>query len=148
MKKIIGVSALAIILSFSAVSAANDGIPLQIEMLWNAIGDLQNQISNIQLLPGPKGDKGVKGDPALMGAGNVAFVVGNPLSGGVQLLSTDGNLYDLGSEGGHYVWKPRLSPPSLPVPVSQIVTWEPYRLLDKNGDVWIFTGIWQNVSHP
>lgn len=68
MKKIYvpGIALIAILtfVLFSSVkvSANNDsGNPFQ--EIWNVIGNIQEQISNIQLVPGPQGPKGDQGEP-------------------------------------------------------------------------------------
>jgi len=54
------------ILGFSLVSAnGKGGNPF--DMPWEAIAGLQEQIDNIELVPGPEGPKGEQGDQGLQG---------------------------------------------------------------------------------
>lgn len=51
-----------LLISAGTVIASNkpNGTPFQ--AIWDAIDNLQNQIDNIQIIPGPQGEKGEKGD--------------------------------------------------------------------------------------
>lgn len=80
MKKyIIGSLVGVLLLSISVVSAKTQGAD-PFAPLWAAIAeinaklvDLQNQITNIQLISGPQGEKGEKGDPGPAGEDGTAF---------------------------------------------------------------------------
>jgi len=158
MKKYIVLSVLALVLvSGTALAKSENGVPFA--DVWSAITNLQNQITNIQLLPGPqgeqglqgiqgeqgeKGDKGDSGDSATHGAGNIAFLTS--VTNGTYVLKTDGTVWQQG--GG--IWKKLVGNQNiLPVPVSDIVAWEYYSFIDKNGDYWDITGSgWVNLGQP
>lgn len=98
---------------------------------------------------GPKGDvgeQGPKGDSAQMGAGNIAFC-NNAYPSCLKVLRTDGTVWDAGAN--NWVLSPQ-SPNFVPIPTSDIIAWEQYSFLDKNGDVWNWTGnnVWVNLGHP
>jgi len=60
MKKYIVLSVLALVLvSGTALAKSENGVPFN--DLWNAIAGLQEQINNIELLPGPQGEQGEHG---------------------------------------------------------------------------------------
>lgn len=73
MKKIItGVVAVALVLTLNTAFANNNENGKPFKILWQAINSIQEQIDNIQLIPGdqgeigpigPQGEKGDKGDP-------------------------------------------------------------------------------------
>jgi hypothetical protein len=51
-----------------AVKPTDPGTPSDpLTAIWNAIADLQNQINNIQLIPGPQGETGPMGPPGPQG---------------------------------------------------------------------------------
>lgn len=91
---------------------------------------------------GPQGETGPKGEPGLFvqpGAGNIAFMPQVDL-----VVTTDGVVW-LWSNS----WYVNLDVPQVPVPVSDIVIFEGYRFVDKNGDVWrLSNNRWDNVGHP
>lgn len=64
-KKVLVLLLLAISLSLVPVARAEGGNPL--DSLWAAIADLQEQINNIELLPGPIGPEGPQGPQGEMG---------------------------------------------------------------------------------
>ncbi|SRR6266498_4567111 len=76
MKKYIILAVVGLVVSVSFVFAESqpDGQPFQ--AIWDAIRELKDQITNIQLIPGPKGDSGPQGSQGLQGAsGTTIFTV-------------------------------------------------------------------------
>lgn len=153
MKKYIVLSILALTLvAGTAYAKPNTTDPFK--AVWDAIANLQQQIDGIQLLPGPKGDPG---EPATHGAGNIAFMFnGDP----AYLLKTDGTVWLARSIG---TWSnPDYSTgfyqiqgggdakvADLPVPVTDIVAWEYYSLVDISGNYWYFNrndDVWYNYG--
>lgn len=97
---------------------------------------------------GPQGLKGDKGDSVMHGAGNIAFC--ESYSRACQIvLKTDGTIWEFTG-----IWIPSPNfPQSVPVAVSQIVSWDRFSFLDINGDVWRWeSGLtpnrWINQGHP
>lgn len=66
-----------------SVSAAKGGDPFQV--VWDAIHALEQQIADIQLIPGPQGEQGLRGEP------------GEPGQDAMILHLKDGNGQDLGT---------------------------------------------------
>ena len=66
-KAIIATSAIVILLAFNFASAnsTTKGNPFQ--ELWGAIDWLQEQIDNIELIPGPQGEQGAQGESGIDG---------------------------------------------------------------------------------
>ena len=64
-KSVLLVTALALVLSINITIAAKGGDPLA--AVWAAIADLQQQIDNIHLIPGPQGEPGLNGQPGEQG---------------------------------------------------------------------------------
>lgn len=95
---------------------------------------------------GPMGPQGLKGDKATHGAGNIAFCASYGSNCQI-VLKTDGTVWEF---NGYNVWIPSPSYPlSVPVDVSQIVSWERISFLDVNGDVWRWdNNHWNNQGHP
>lgn len=94
MKKLIFVSlALFGIFAF-AVAKEPKGGPFQ--ALWDAITNLQEQIANIQLIPGPIGPQGPQGDVGLVGPQGEQGPHGEIGPAGSQLHLFDANGQDLG----------------------------------------------------
>lgn len=77
---------------------------------------------------------------------DVAFIFWDP--DGVHVLKKDGTVWKCPSCG----WTPDDDPYDLTPPVStqDIVEWELFTFLDKNGDVWLFNESfgWRNYEHP
>lgn len=101
---------------------------------------------------GPPGPQGEPGLPAQHGAGNIAFIFSDiSASGWNFILKTDGTVWRV--EWGDYPI-PRFyriqgtgdGIPNVPIPVSDIVDWQYYNLLDKNGNYWKYQGGWQNYG--
>ncbi len=141
---------------------------------WDAINYLQQQIDEIELMQGPQGPQGEpgpmglqgpqgeqgiigatgpdgeqgptgpQGEPAVHGAGSIAFLTS--ISQGTFVLKTDGTVWQ--QSGG--VWQSNVGwPTSVPIPVSDIVAWEKYSLVDKDGNYWEATGSgWVNRGQP
>ncbi len=145
----------ALFISQTAVAKTQDADPFK--PLWDAIAYLQEQIDNIELQPGPtgpqgeQGPKGDAGDPATHGAGNIAFMFnGDP----AYLLKTDGTVWISNLTpgwGGPLFTEITSDVASLPVPVSDIVDWKYYSLIDKDGNYWYFDyhtgpGFWHNFG--
>jgi hypothetical protein len=85
------------------------------------------------------------------GAGNVAFIYGG------YLLKTDGTVWVAGSGGEwptHYKQVDGVNfsgVTNVPIPVSDIVSWQYSGLLDKNGNYWFIStgnlqGGWTNFG--
>lgn len=156
MKKILIIALL--ILGFSTFALAKtNGTPF--EAIWSVITQLQEQVSSIQLTPGPQGPKGDTGEQgpvgpqgesgfsATHGAGNIAFCSETYTCSTV--LKTDGTVWSL---TGQNVWAqvplPEV-PNYLPVDIEDVVDWDMTRFLDKNGDTWWWNnGSWRNMGHP
>ncbi len=86
------VTALALVLSINVVFAAKGGNnPL--DAVWAAIADLQQQITNIQLIPGPQGIQGIQGEPGQDGLPGEQGPVG---SAGPSLKVVDANGTEVG----------------------------------------------------
>ena len=67
MKKII-ISVVAIVLILGAnMASAEGGIPQELRKIWKAIERLQEQIRDIQLIPGPPGPAGPQGEQGEQG---------------------------------------------------------------------------------
>lgn len=82
MRKLLTVTLLVfvILVSPKAVAAvANGGNPW--DLVWAAIGNLQNQIDNIQLIPGPAGPAGPAGATGPIGPQGIQGSSGPALSG-------------------------------------------------------------------
>jgi hypothetical protein len=56
-----GVAAFALLSSFTVARAIDGSTGVPFSALWDAVAYLQNQITNIQLTPGPQGPKGDTG---------------------------------------------------------------------------------------
>lgn len=81
--------------SLSVVSAANEKNPF--EMVWAAIKDIQEQIVNIALLPGPQGEQGPVGATSTVpGPIGPQGPQGEPGEGGPSLVLKDANGQNLG----------------------------------------------------
>jgi len=112
MKKMYaGVAAIVLLLAvnFAMAESATQGVPFQ--ALWDAVDDLnarislevtnlQNQINNISLTPGPKGDKG---DTGWEGPQGIQGIQGEPgiqgLQGEIGLPGNDGADGQQGQQG-------------------------------------------------
>lgn len=100
---------------------------------------------------GKKGEKGESGGPATHGAGNIAFMFNGDTS---YLLKTDGTVWlsnTTSGWGGPLFTQITSAVATLPVSVSDIVAWEYYSLVDKDGNYWYFeyhTGdnVWHNFG--
>jgi hypothetical protein len=94
---------------------------------------------------GPMGLQGAKGDSASNGAGNIAFCSNTFLNCQV-ILKTDGTIWEFTDP----TWIPTPNvPKTIPVAVSDVVLWDRFMVLDKNGDVWRWSNNhWNNVGHP
>jgi hypothetical protein len=156
---------IGVLLIASSVYAKEDKSPF--DKIWIAIQSLQTEISNIQLMPGPKGDKGDtglngedgdqgipgepgpqgpkgdKGDSAVNGAGSIAFLTDGP-----YVLKTDGTIWQYGvfTNG----WNTQVGvPTSVPIPVTDIISWKRYSFIDKDGNFWQYQGNdWLNRGQP
>ena len=149
----------AIIFTLSPVSAADLSVDLagsiraltiRVVALETKVAELFEKISNIQLIPGPQGEPGL---PAQQGAGNIAFI-SSGTAGGNYLLKADGTVWVWGAvpgtpylriDGTNYS-----GVPNIPVPVSDIISWQYDNLLDKSGNYWSAYGntnhIWNNFG--
>lgn len=68
MKKVISLGVvLAILLIVNPIMASSNPSGTPFQAIWDAISDLQKQITNIQLIPGPVGPQGLHGEPGLPG---------------------------------------------------------------------------------
>lgn len=145
-----------------ALANSLEGRPFQV--IWEVIEELkakivglQEQIDGIELLPGPQGPPGPEGPrgepglPARHGAGNIAFMhEGDP----AYLLKTDGTVWVTNTTsgwGGPLFTQIQGPVSQLPVPVSEIVSWEFYSFIDQDGNYWYFeypTGanVWHNFG--
>jgi hypothetical protein len=91
------VIALVLVFSINVAFAAKGGDPLAV--VWAAIADLQHQIDNIQLIPGPQGPKGDKGDTGntgLVGSQGIQGVKGDKGDAGnagksLRVVDANGN---------------------------------------------------------
>ncbi|MCX6723213.1 MAG: hypothetical protein NT094_04095 [Candidatus Staskawiczbacteria bacterium] len=84
--------------TLATVQKPNNWIIQPFEKIWNALLDLQSQISHIQLLPGPKGDTGLqgqKGDQGLPGVTGLQGIQGEVGPIGPQGLKGDTARKDL-----------------------------------------------------
>lgn len=119
--------------------------------IWEAIASIQEQINNIELLPGPQGPpgppgpEGPQGPAGITGAGDVAFIY---VDGGNSkyVLKTDGTVWR---------WSPnswvRMAEYNVPILTSNILQWEFGSFLDNNGNVWIYNtnnSLWVNYGTP
>src|SRR5689334_15391084 len=102
-KVVLLTTAVALVLSVNVALAAKGGDPLAV--VWTAIADLQHQIDNIQLTPGPQGEPG---KDAQHGAGNIAFIHD------IYLLKTDGTTWVANS--GNVPLSPSSPVGTVPVP--------------------------------
>ncbi len=75
---LLGLVLLSILLIATAAPIDKGGIWEPIYELQNKVADLQSQIDNIQLIPGPQGPQGEQGPP---GTSNVVIVKGYALNG-------------------------------------------------------------------
>lgn len=114
----------------------------------NGVGDTEedvNQDGNYNTLDckGSQGEQGIQGEPgqdAQYGAGNIAFIFYE------YLLKNDGTVWSANSSGNNF-WFERELGDVPPVPVANIVSWQRYHLLDKNGNYWrVVNGVWQNYG--
>jgi len=134
-------------------AAPNGNSPF--DAVWKAIQNLQTQISSIELMQGPvgpEGPQGAKGDTgeqgpvgsaAPHGAGDVAFLTS--IAQGTFVLKTDGTIWQYSNGWTNVVG----APVSVPIPVEDIVAWEKYNFVDKNGDYWEYSSnVWVNRGHP
>lgn len=177
MKKYIIFGAIALALVVSVASAkVETGNPW--DAIWKAITELQNKIDNIVLTPGPmgpqgpqgeQGDKGDKGDPGEPGQQGEQGIQGEPGqdgqngvdgqdaqhgAGNIVMCASDwGCDYVLKDNGEIWWWVnkwmnvPDIS--SIPISVDNVVSFTAYTLLDKNGDIWRWSGSrWVNIGHP
>jgi len=85
---LIVISAMAILAmaspAMAAVQKPNNWWVQPFEKIWNALLDLQNQISHIQLIPGPKGDTGPAGPQGIQGEVGPMGPAGPQGSQGIQ----------------------------------------------------------------
>lgn len=100
---------------------------------------------------GIQGAKGDKGDSATHGAGNIAFcsTYGSSCS---FVLKNDGTIWLWNPNDSKWIINPN-TPKSVPVLVSDIISWDTYSFIDKNGDVWRWNNNgnnsnWSNDGHP
>ena len=94
---------------------------------------------------GPQGLQGLKGDNALNGAGQIAFVATNPA--GTYVLKTDGTIWSSNRCVG-CGWSNNNGIPAIPIPVENIVSWQIYSLVDKDGNYWEYFVQWVNKGTP
>ncbi len=66
MKKVI-ISVVAIVLLLGVTRVSADSLPLELRKIWKAIERLEQQIRNIQLIPGPQGPAGPQGEQGVAG---------------------------------------------------------------------------------
>jgi len=115
-------------------------------LVWSITGP-----QGLQGLQGEQGPVGPQGESAPRGTGNIAFMhEGDP----GYFLKTDGTMWVSNTTSG---WGgplfTQITGPvaSLPIPVSDIVDWQYYGLVDKYGNFWYFdyhTGdnVWHNFG--
>lgn len=147
-----GVAAFVLLFSFTAVHAVDGNTGVPFSALWDAVAYLQNQITHIQLTPGPqgpKGDTGPQGQQGIQGpvgpqgeqgpigpsgpqgpAGpqGTQGGPGNVDHSGGFIVATSGDQWILTADGrtfgiGSRALVEEHSTP-LPLPVSQIKYWE------------------------
>jgi hypothetical protein len=127
---------------------------------WNMIGPkgdtgtqgpvgLTGATSTIAGPVGPQGPVGPKGDSATNGAGNVAFYFN---FGGTNFaLRKDGTVWSYQHDTNSWNQNPNIT---VPIPTENIISWEVYDFMDKDGNIWGFydgyTPIapWVNGGHP
>jgi len=104
MKKITisGVIAIALLLSFVSLNTVSaqgeDGKPFQV--IWNAIENLQEQISNISLTPGPQGLQGPQGEQGSTGELPVGFLPAPAFDSGWVTLPNHNSVIDVHHDVG------------------------------------------------
>lgn len=101
MKKVI-ISVVAIVLLLGVTRVSADSLPLELRKIWKAIERLEQQIRNIQLIPGPVGPQGPQGIQGVAGTQGVPGIqgevgpVGPQGPAGSSLHLYDANNQDLG----------------------------------------------------
>ncbi len=157
MKKILLITAVLGVFLFTTAAFANEsGAPFDLQDVRAYLGkmfgkvnkqinDLHKEIANIPAGPqgpvGPQGPQGEPGLPAQHGAGNIAFIA---RSGNQTVLKTDGTTWFWSNN-----WIQN-NTASVPIPVSDIVSFVGEYFLDKYGDVWVLSNgnNWINAGHP
>ncbi len=112
IRYLVAILIVAILLEPAIADEQPPGIPFdaiwkEINSIKDTITNLQQQINNIQLIPGPKGDKGDQGFPGISGYEMITktvFVAGNEY-GAAELICPNGKKiisggYDQGDTGG------------------------------------------------
>lgn len=82
---------LALLLGVNVVLAKDDPSGTPFKALWEAITNLQEQIDNLQLLPGPQGESGPQGVPGQDGQDGQRGEQGPPGPTGPNLKVVQGN---------------------------------------------------------
>ncbi len=162
-KAIIVVSAVAFLLSVNFAMArppapAEWPVSPTIQYILEWLENLQQQVNEIELIPGPPGEQGPpgpqgeSGQDAQHGAGNVAFI--HESAGYSYLLGLDGITYVPIIGGGSGCPDPSLdcfttgSPGEpVPIPVEDIISWQRTSFLDKDGNFWLnHSSEWHNYG--
>ncbi len=138
MKKIIiSIIVISILLTFKFTNASN-GQPFQ--ELWDAIFDLQQQITDIELTPGPQGEIGPTGPQGPVGpqgpegapwGGDSYFRILGSAGNSVYVAVGD-NVY--AADLNQSFWEQSFSLP--PVPVSNIVFYNYVTAITDTGEGW------------
>lgn len=159
MKKSILVGLFVLCLAFSLVAlnvvlADNKPKGGPFQAIWNAIASLQQQIDNIQLIPGPQGppgptgpigSKGPQGPSGVTGAGNVAFIFRDNCC--LYVLTITGQVWRWQPSG--WVRTAGEVEKDPPISASNILQWWLTAFLDSSGNVWRFDDPkWNNYRAP
>ena len=83
-KAIIATSAIVILLAFNFASANSTAKGNPFQELWGAIDWLQEQIDNIELIPGPQGEQGAQGESGIDGQDGLSGEQGEQGEQGAQ----------------------------------------------------------------
>jgi hypothetical protein len=156
----LGVAILVIALIPAAVFATvtkptDKSLVKSFDKIWDALLDLQAQILSIQLIPGPQGAPGVQGPsgpegpPASHGAGNIAFMKVGSLE--TWVLLSDGTTWMHSVSYPTTTTWSQVNYPATPMPVTDVMEWDRYSLLDKNGHVWVIdfaNAQWVDLGEP
>lgn len=131
MKKVVVLASIISVLLVVNLAMADSSSGTPFAAIWEAINGLQQQVNEI--------------DHNFPGAGNIAFI-SSQVGDWVWVLTNDGAVWAKPFDGD---WQIDLE--QVPIPVSEIVQWEPDHFLDSNGNLWIYNpyeGVWANVGHP
>jgi len=117
MKKAVVLSsimAILLVVNMSMASGKPNGTPF--DAIWKAITGLQQQIDEI--------------NPQFPGAGNIAFISSQGIDW-IWALTRNGEIWGKPFDGD---WQRDNG--DVPIPVLEIVQWEPDHFLDSNGNIW------------